>query len=195
MESWSPESRAAVQNAFNALRETISKEAQNEVEHRLQEDNRSRALLTDELEILRSRSAEVDRLEEENRKLRTKLLQFHQQTRSTESPRDSPRPKYVSRDQATNTDSMSAVTYEKGNELEQVMRESQKLRRKYNALDQNFKILKSEFSKRRDENKRWEEYATSLEAKIKIIERSRGGKKRTCIQRKRCQNLADLRLP
>ncbi|GJC79721.1 hypothetical protein ColLi_02559 [Colletotrichum liriopes] len=174
MESWSPESRAAVQNAFNALRETISKEAQNEVEHRLQEDNRSRALLTDELEILRSRSAEVDRLEEENRKLRTKLLQFHQQTRSTESPRDSPRPKYVSRDQATNTDSMSTVTYEKGNELEQVMRESQKLRRKYNALDQNFKILKSEFSKRRDENKKWEEYATSLEAKIKIIERSRG---------------------
>ncbi|OHW93837.1 DNA repair protein [Colletotrichum incanum] len=174
MESWSLESRAAVQNAFNALRETISKEAQNEVEHRLKEDNRSRALLTDELEILRSRSAEVDRLEEENRKLRTKLLQFHQQTRSTESPRDSPRLQYVSRDQATNTDSISAEICEKCNELEQVLRESQKLRRKYNALDQNFRILKSEFSKRRDENKRWEEYATSLEAKIKIIERPRG---------------------
>ncbi|KAK1975843.1 DNA repair protein/CtIP [Colletotrichum cereale] len=173
MESWSPESRAAVQNAFNALRETISKEAQNEVEQRLKEDNRTHALLTDELEILRSRSAEVDRLEEENRKLRTKLLQFHQQTRSTESSRDSPRPAYVSRNQATNTDSMSTVTFEKGNELEQVLRESQKLRRKYTALDQNFKILKSEFNKRRDENKRWEEYATSLEAKIKIFEQSR----------------------
>ncbi|GKT44915.1 uncharacterized protein ColSpa_05096 [Colletotrichum spaethianum] len=174
METWSSESRAAVQNAFNELRETISKEAQNELEQRLKEDNRSRALLTDELEILRSRSAEVDRLEDENRKLRTKLLQFHQQTRSTESSRGSPRPNHVSRDQATNTDSMSAVTFEKGNELEQVLRESQKLRRKYNALDQNFKILKSEFNKRRDENKRWEEYATSLEAKIKILERPGG---------------------
>ncbi|KAK1580445.1 DNA repair protein/CtIP [Colletotrichum navitas] len=173
MESWSPESRAAVQNAFNALRETISKEAQNEVEHRLKEDNRTRVLLTDELEILRSRSAEVDRLEEENRKLRTKLLQFHQQTRSTESSIDSPRSNYVSRDQGTNTDPISTVTFEKGSESEQVMRESQKLRRKYNALDQNFKILKSEFNKRRNENKRWEEYATSLEAKIKTFKQSR----------------------
>ncbi|KDN64294.1 putative DNA repair protein/CtIP [Colletotrichum sublineola] len=173
MESWSPASRAAVQNAFNALRETISKEAQNEVEQRLKENNQTHALLTDELEILRSRSAEVDRLEEENRKLRTKLLQFHQQTRSTESSRDSPRPNYVSCDQATNTDSMSTVNFEKGHELEQVLRESQKLRRKYNALDQNFKILKSEFNKRRDENKRWEEYATNLEAKIKLFEKSR----------------------
>ncbi|KAK2062177.1 DNA repair protein/CtIP [Colletotrichum caudatum] len=173
MESWSPESRAAVQNAFNALRETISKEAHKEVEHRLKEDNRTRALLTDELEILRSRSAEVDRLEEENRKLRTKLLQFHQQTRSTESSSD-PRSNYASRDQATNTDSMSAVTSEKGDELEQVLRERQKLGRKYNALDQNFKILKYEFTKRRNENKRWEEYATSLETKIKVLQQARG---------------------
>ncbi|KAK1995747.1 DNA repair protein/CtIP [Colletotrichum falcatum] len=173
MESWSPVSRAAVQNAFNALRETISKEAQNEVEQRLKEDNRTRALLTDELEILRSRSAEVDRLEEENRKLRTKLLQFHQQTRSTESSRDSPRPTYVSHDRATNTDSTTAATFENGSELEQVLRESQKLRRKYNALDRNFKILKSEFERRRNEAKRWEEYATSLEAKIKVFEQAR----------------------
>ncbi|KAK6217179.1 DNA repair protein/CtIP [Colletotrichum tabaci] len=156
MESWSPESRTAIQNAFNALRETISKEAQNEVEQRLKEDNRSRALLTDELEILRSRSAEVDRLEEENRKLRTKLLQFHQQTRSAESPYGS-RSEYVSHDRGTITDSTSAVSSEKDEELEQVLRESQKLRRKYNALDRNFKILKAEFRKRRDENKKWED--------------------------------------
>ncbi|TIC92313.1 hypothetical protein CH35J_010163 [Colletotrichum higginsianum] len=174
MESWSPESRTAVQNAFNALRETISKEAQNEVEQRLKEDNRSRALLTDELEILRSRSAEVDRLEEENRKLRTKLLQFHQQTRSAESPYGS-RSEYVSHDRGTVTDSKSAVNSEKDEELEQVLRESQKLRRKYNALDRNFKILKAEFKKRRDENKKWEEYATSLEAKLKSNEQYRGG--------------------
>ncbi|KAK2045361.1 DNA repair protein/CtIP [Colletotrichum somersetense] len=173
MESWSPESRAAVQNAFNALRETISKEAHKEVEHRLKEDNRTRALLTDELEILRSRSAEVDRLEEENRKLRTKLLQFHQQTRSAESSSDSPRPNYASRDQATNTDSMPAVASERGDELEQVLRERQKLGRKYNALDQNFKILKYEFTKRRNETKRWEEYATSLETKIKVLQQAR----------------------
>ncbi|KAJ0164490.1 hypothetical protein CTA2_871 [Colletotrichum tanaceti] len=178
MESWSLESRTAVQNAFNALRETISKEAQNaqgtEVEQQLKEDNRSRALLTDELEILRSRSAEVDRLEKENRKLRTKLLQFHQQTRSAELSNGS-RPEHVSHDRGTITDSTSAANPEKDKELEQVLRESQKLRRKYNALDRNFKILKAEFNKRRDENKKWEEYATSLEVKLKSNEQYRGG--------------------
>ncbi|WYZ41326.1 hypothetical protein EsH8_V_000221 [Colletotrichum jinshuiense] len=174
MESWSPEARVAIQDAFNVLRETISKELENEVEQRLKEDGRSHVSLGEELEILRSRSAEVDRLEEENRKLRTKLLQFHQQTRSIEPSRDTPRPTYTTHDQATTTESMSAVTPEKGSELEQMLRESQKLRRKYNALDQNFKILKVEFNKRRDENKKWEEYATSLEAKIKHIEQKRG---------------------
>ncbi|OHE90857.1 DNA repair protein/CtIP [Colletotrichum orchidophilum] len=178
MEKWSAQGRAAIQDALDALRETVGEQLDNEVEQRLKEDDRSRAFLTDELEILRSRSAEVDRLEEENRKLRTKLLQFHQQNRSVESSRGSSRPSYVTSDQATNTDFAPAETPDNGGDLENVLRESHKLRRKYNALDQNFRILKAEFNKRRDErkeeNKKWEDYATSLEAKIRYLEQRRG---------------------
>ncbi|EXF84802.1 DNA repair protein/CtIP [Colletotrichum fioriniae PJ7] len=178
MENWSPEGRAAIQDAFEALRETVSKQFDNEVEQRLKEDDRSRAFLTDELEILKSRSDEVDRLEEENRKLRTKLLQIHQQNRSVESSRGSPRPTYVTSDHATNTDPASADASGNGGDLENVLRESHKLRRKYAALDQNFRILKAEFNKRRDERKeevkKWEDYATELETKIKVLEQRDG---------------------
>ncbi|KXH48401.1 DNA repair protein/CtIP [Colletotrichum salicis] len=179
MENLSPEGRAAIQDAFEALRETISKQLDNEIEQRLKDSDRSREFLTEELEILRSRSNEVDRLEEENRKLRTKLLQIHQQNRSVESSRGSPRPSYVTSDQATNTDIASAEASGSGGNLENVLRESHKLRRKYTALDQNFRILKAEFNKRRDERKeeikRWEDYATELEAKISFLEQRDDG--------------------
>ncbi|KAK1722279.1 DNA repair protein/CtIP [Colletotrichum acutatum] len=178
MEKWSPEGRAAIQDAFEALRKTVSKQLDSEVEQRLKENDRSRAFLTDELEILKSRSDEVDRLEEENRRLRTKLLQIHQQNRSVESSRGSPRPSYVTSDQATNTDPASADGPGNGGDLENVLRESHKLRRKYTALDQNFRILKAEFNKRRDERKEeikeWEDYATELETKIKTLEQRYG---------------------
>ncbi|KAL0942828.1 DNA repair protein [Colletotrichum truncatum] len=174
MESFSSESRYAVQNAFNALRETIGRELENEIEKRLKQDGQSHEFLIEELEILRTRTEEVDRLEEENRRLRSKLLQFHQQNRVTESPRETPRPRALMHDQATNTEPKTTDSSDNGGDLEQVLRESHKLHRRYNALDKNFKLLKEEFQKRREENKRWEEYAASLEAKIKRIEDRHG---------------------
>ncbi|KAF6839442.1 DNA repair protein [Colletotrichum plurivorum] len=177
MEHWSSASRTAVQNAFNALRETITRELQNEVEHRINENDRSRELLVEELEILRSRSAEVDRLEEENRKLRTRLLQFHQQSRGTDLLRDTPRPSIETRDQSTNTESAKASSSTKIADTDQILRESQKLHRKYTALDQNFKVLKAEFQKRRDENKQLKDYVGSLEERLRIKEESSGESK------------------
>ncbi|OLN86447.1 hypothetical protein CCHL11_06418 [Colletotrichum chlorophyti] len=61
MENLSSQSRAAIEDALGAMRETFVKQIEIEVERKLKEENRTREFLVEELEILKSRSAEVDR--------------------------------------------------------------------------------------------------------------------------------------
>ncbi|KAF9880740.1 ubiquitin carboxyl-terminal hydrolase [Colletotrichum karsti] len=176
MDSFSSESRSAVQEAFNTLRHTIGRELENELKKKLQKDAESREYLNDELEILRSRSAEADRLEEDNRSLRAKFLRLNQQGRTTESPRATPAPKPPTCDNATNTDpEATGVTGTEGDDRETILRESQKVLKKYIALDKNFKTLMASYKKEKDDKKKWEEYAKSLESKLKRLE-GRSGK-------------------
>lgn len=102
------------------------------------------------------------------------MLQFHQQSRGLDRPRDTPRPSVETRDQSTNTDSVEASSSTEKTDTDQILRESQKLHRKYTALDQNYKVLKAEFQKRRDENKHLKEYVGSLEERLRIQEEESG---------------------
>ncbi|KAJ0342094.1 hypothetical protein COL922a_001483 [Colletotrichum nupharicola] len=174
MDSFSPESRAAVQGAFNALRGSIGKALDTELEKRKQKDLERNESLREELEILRSRAEYIDRVEQENSSLRNKLLRFHHQNRDTESPRDTPRPSVSVQDKAINTDPTPVGSSDKENDVERVLHESHKVLRRYNALNKNFKLLKAEYQKQKDLIKQWGEYATSLEAKIKRIEDRHG---------------------
>ncbi|KAI8233463.1 hypothetical protein K4K54_010487 [Colletotrichum sp. SAR 10_86] len=174
MDSFSPESRAAVQEAFNALRGSIGKALDTELEKRKQKDLERNESLREELEILRSRAEYIDRVEQENSSLRNKLLRFHHQNRDTESPRDTPRLSISVQDKATNTDPPPNESFDKENDVERVLHESHKVLRRYNALNKNFKLLKAEYQKQKDLIKQWGEYSTSLEAKIKRIEDRHG---------------------
>ncbi|TDZ71666.1 putative ubiquitin carboxyl-terminal hydrolase 3 [Colletotrichum trifolii] len=173
MESWSPESRSAVQDAFNALRETISREAQHEVDQRLKADALSRSLLNDELEILRSRSENVDRLEQENRRLRSLLSEYHQRGRVTEPAKETTTPRARMCDRATNTD----VEPRQQSQVPDVrqLRDAQRAVQKFNALDKNYKILRQHYKEKlRDANEKWEKYADSLQAKLERFEEQNG---------------------
>ncbi|KAF3808780.1 hypothetical protein GCG54_00010971 [Colletotrichum gloeosporioides] len=174
MDNFSPESRAAVQEAFNALRGSIGKALDTELEKRKQRDLERNESLREELDILRSRSEYIDRLEQDNSSLRNKLLRFHHQNRDTESPRSTPRPNVSVQDKATNTDPTPVESSDKENDVERVLHESHKVLRRYNALNKNFKLLKAEYQKQKDLIKQWGEYSTSLEAKIKRIEDRHG---------------------
>ncbi|KAI8171618.1 hypothetical protein KHU50_005350 [Colletotrichum sp. SAR 10_65] len=174
MDSFSPESRAAVQEAFNALRGSIGKALDTELEKRKQKDLERNESLREELEILRSRAEYIDRVEQENSSLRNKLLRFHHQNRDTESPRDTPRLSISVQEKATNTDPPPNESFDKENDVERVLHESHKVLRRYNALNKNFKLLKAEYQKQKDLIKQWGEYSTSLEAKIKRIEDRHG---------------------
>lgn len=127
-----------------------------------------------ELEALRSRVAEVDRLEEENRTLRHRLLQFRGDSDAPDLTPKAFQKQAAPGLQSTTLVASPAIPAVTGNTTSprrsdhrsDAQKKYNRLEKKYNALNTNWRRLRSGYAKRREELDSWKQYAESLEARI-----------------------------
>ncbi|KAL9943065.1 hypothetical protein D7B24_002792 [Verticillium nonalfalfae] len=176
MASWFEKGRPAILEALTAACNQIDTDLRAELN---EQERRRKNGLDEELELLKQRSATVDRLEAENRHLRASLLQY--QTESTPAsrvPRDvAPRPTMASitpnprsESPMATLDTPSKLPIEASESRRSLLVKSHQLQKKFDALDSNYRRLMSAYNKKKDELSRREGHVTQLEAKIEALQ-------------------------
>ncbi|EGY13520.1 hypothetical protein VD0002_g2599 [Verticillium dahliae] len=176
MASWFEKGRPAILEALTAACNQIDTDLRAELN---EQERRRKNGLDEELELLKRRSATVDSLEAENRRLRADLLRY--QTESTPAssvPRGvAPRPTTASsspnprsESPMATLDTPSKLPIEASESRKSLLVKSHQLQKKFDALDSNYRRLMSAYNKKKDELSRREGHITQLEAKIEALQ-------------------------
>ncbi|KAL6702244.1 DNA repair protein endonuclease SAE2/CtIP C-terminus domain-containing protein, partial [Trichoderma pleuroticola] len=173
MDNWSEKGRLAVHEALNHVWETIDREIQDEL-------GRRAANYAAINETLKSKLANIEALEKENRNLRAQLATFSSSPPSTElnnlienapsAGRHAPTSSIAIAQPASTSSTTKAplpnITPENAELFKSKMR--------FHALLNNFKVAKEALRKRKDERDWWMERAKKLERQARAAEEKHG---------------------
>ncbi|KAL6864029.1 DNA repair protein endonuclease SAE2/CtIP C-terminus domain-containing protein [Trichoderma novae-zelandiae] len=174
MDSWAVRDRPIVREALNHAWEVIDRELQDELARRA-------ANYAADEELLKSKLAAIETLEEENRKLRAQLEAMSSSTPTTCSGAPVAKEASASRDVpassiaptqpllASSAPETPPPTYTGSENAELI-----KTKLRFNALADNFKKAKEALRKRKDERDLWKERATTLEGQVRAAEEKHG---------------------
>ncbi|KAL7804965.1 DNA repair protein endonuclease SAE2/CtIP C-terminus domain-containing protein [Trichoderma aethiopicum] len=173
MDNWAERGRPIVREALNHAWEVIGRELQDELARRAADH------AADE-ELLKSRLATIEALEEENRKLRAQLAAMTSGAITTSSASDE-NGAQASKDvpvssiapaqpNAASSSTQTPSPTSTGSESSELI----KAKLRFNALADNFKKAKEALRKRKDERDSWKERAKTLETQVRAFEEKHG---------------------
>ncbi|KAM0279226.1 hypothetical protein ACHAQH_004683 [Verticillium albo-atrum] len=176
MASWFERGRPALLEALTTACNQIDTDLRAELE---EEERRRQNGLEQELQVLRRRAAVVDRLEAENRNLQTSLLRYQAESRAPDIARDNisrttiaettPTPRSESPSSTLETPSKQHI--ESLDTRKSLLVKTHQLKKKFHALDSNYRRLMSAYNKKKDELTRRDEQVIHLEAKVEALQR------------------------